>query len=809
MKHYWIALFLFSSFLKAMTQPETKISGQIIDSQHSPLPFATVLLKKLEDSSMVKFEVTEESGKFVFSEIPYGNYFLEIRYVGFVTKHSPIISLSPDHQEESFTSIVLKEEALDIAGVEVIGRKPLITQKVDRMVVNVDSYMNSIGSTALEVLEKSPGISLSQDGALRLKGKPEVLVLLNGKTTNLGQTELTNLLNSMSSNQISQIEIITNPSAKYDAAGNAGVINIVTKGIQSSGLNGNVTVSYGLGKYSKSNNNALINYRTGKMDLQLIYGYAVNNGFLNLDFERNFLEPEGNLNYTLMQDGNRIIKSQNHNLKIGLDYRLNERTSLGISTSGFFNPGNQDGHSLTLVQLSDKTLSSEEITNIQGTNAWKNGTFNLNFNQSNEAMGNDLQLSLDYLRYDFSGNQEINGFSYSPAKVLLSEYYKINDLPLTIAIYSGKLDFAHSFTSGIKLETGIKSSLVKTNNTSNFYNIQRGISTPDSLLSNSFDYSENINAAYINLNKQFERLTIQTGLRIENTNSQGIQSAIAQLSDSTFKRNYFKLFPSVFIDYTLNKDHQIAFSIGRRIDRPEYRQLNPFIGFLDKYTFSTGNPFLQPQFSTNLEMNYSFRNQWTTTLNYSKTSDMINEMLVQNDSLITRTYGNIGEHINYGISESASLEFFRWYSADFYANLYLNKYNGTINSIPFIAKQLTLGLNISNQFQWGNGWKAELSGNYLSRNRDEGQAIILPSGQISLGFSKNMLNEQAKLKFGVRDLFYTQNPQEIQNFQGVESIIRISRDSRVFTLAFTYQFGAEVRAKHETTIEEQERVKTY
>lgn len=812
MKKLLITLISAAFAFNCMAQTTaTKISGSIVDTKNAPIEFATVALVNSKDSSITNVEVTDADGIFTLNNMPYGEYYAEISFVGYSTNRSPLFSISSKNTSIFLEPIILQDLSINLAGVTVVGKKPLIEQKVDRLVVNVDAYVSNVGATALEVLEKSPGITVNKDGNVSLKGKSEVVVMIDGKPSYLSSAELANLLGSMSSNELAQIEIMTNPSAKYDASGNAGVINIKTKKSLTQGFNGSVTLSYGQGEYSKSNNSILLNYRTEKLNAFMNYGYSLNNSFFNLDFERNFFNTDGTPNYTLEQHAERIGKSQSHNLKLGLDYFINKQTTLGITTSGFFTPRAQDGNTTSYLKTPEGIITSIEKTISPVDNKWKNGAINLNLRSANEISGREISANVDYLRYDFSGNQDITGLSYDPEYVLLAENTKRNTLPLTIDIYSGRFDFAKAFNNGINLETGLKSSLVKTNNVSNFYYLSNGVTSPDSSLSNAFNFSENNNAAYLNLNKKSGKWMIQAGLRLENTNYEGVQSALSQELDSTFNRSYLKLFPTVFISYEANNDNQFALSAGRRIDRPEYRQLNPFVGFLDKYTINTGNPYLQPQFSTNIELSHSYKNHFTTTVNYSIIHDMINEMFVQNDSLIMRTYGNIGTRNNYGIAESATVELGKWYAATFYANLYHNKYDGVINGYAFNANQLTLSLNINNQFSFPNGWSAELSGNYISRNRDEGQAIILPSGQVSAGISKKLLNDKASLKLSVRDIFYTQNPKEIQNFQDVQSVIHISRDTRVFTVAFLYRFGATIKTKSggATPTDEQQRVKTF
>ena len=796
--------------IKGMAQTiETSVSGSAVDTKNTPVESATISLMNAKDSSVIKIAVSNKAGKFSFTGIPYGNYFITVSSVNFNTVNSGVFPISENNSSTLLDALILQLEPKNLDAVVITSKKPLIEQKIDRMVVNVDASVTNVGSTALEVLEKSPGVSVDKDGNISLKGKSSVMVMIDGKPSYLGGTELANLLGNMNSNQLSQIEIMTNPSAKYDAAGNAGVINIKTKKSITQGFNGSVTLNYGQGVYAKSNNSIMLNYRTSKINTFLNYGYSINKGFMDFDIQRNFFGTNGIKISELDQQSNRINQSQNNNLKLGLDYFINKQTTLGIVTTGFTAPQKQDGFTTSYLKNGDKNINSIEKTIRTVDNTWKNGTINLNFHSSFDSSKKDIAVNFDYLHYDFSGNQNITGLAYNPSLILQSSNYLKNLLPLTIDIYSGRLDHTQPLDNGVKLETGIKTSLVKTNNVSNFFNLSNNNWLSDSALSNNFNYSENINAAYLNLNKKFGKLNVQAGVRLENTNYKGLQSSLSQKSDSSFNRNYTNLFPTGFISYELNGNNQFALSIGRRIDRPAYQELNPFIGFIDKYTYSTGNPFLQPQFSTNIELSHSFKNLLITTINYSVVHDMINETLIHKDSVIIRSVGNIGLRNNYGITESATIQFSNWYSATLFANLYQNKYIGEINGYPFNAKQLALSLNINNQFSFTNGWSAELSDNYTSRNRDEGQAILLPAGQVSAGIAKQLLNNKASIKFNVRDIFYTQNPEEIQNFQDVQSTLKISRDTRVFNMAFVYRFGASIKSKPASTLptDEQQRVK--
>ncbi len=455
------------------------------------------------------------------------------------------------------------------------------------------------------------------------------------------------------------------------------------------------------------------------------------------------------------------------------------------------------------------TLLSTEETIKDVNNTWKNGAINLNLRSVLDSTGKELTANFDYLHYDFSGNQDLTGLTYDPSGVLIRQDQLKNTLPLSIDIYSGRLDYVHPLRNGAKLEMGLKSSLVKTKNTSVFYQLENNEWVLDQQRSYDFNYNENINAAYLNMNRTIGKFFLQAGVRLENTRYDGLQSSFDAKNDSSFNSSYTNLFPTALISYSLNDNNRLGLTIGRRIDRPVYRELNPFVSFIDRYTYSTGNPYLKPQYSNSIEISHSFKNMFTTTINYSVIHDMINEMLTHSDSVIIRSVGNIGTRYNAGIAVSANIPVAKWYSMSLFSNLYQNRYDGMINGEIFKASQLTLSFNMNNQFSFGKGWNAELSGNYTTENRDEGQAIIMPAGQVSAGISKQVLNNKGSIKLSMRDIFYTQNPKEIQNFQDIQSTLRISRDTRVVTLAFVFRFGSAGKSKAvmPKTTDEQQRVK--
>lgn len=783
---------------------QATISGLVLNSSKTPLEAATVILFRSKDTAVVKINTTDKNGQYSFGSVTDGNYYVQVSAVGYTTLRTPPFDIFLPGDLKQLAPIVLQVQQTTLAGVTVTAKKALVEQKIDRVLVNVDAAITNVGSTALEVLEKSPGISVDKDGKIALKGKSEVLVMIDNKPTYLSSAELANLLSSMNASQLSQIEIITNPSARYDASGNGGIINIKTKKNTSRGFNGSLGLTYGQGAYPKSNGSLLLNYKTDKFNAFLNYNYVYTKNFMDVIANRSFLDENNQLSYLLNQNTRNISVSKNNTLKLGIDYYLNQETSIGFSASGFIAPQAQMSGTTSNLETATKIISSVVKTDRTVNNTWKNGTLNLNFHRSFDSSHKDLSGSFDLLKYSFAGDQTVIGNSFDANGQLVSASALLNLLPLDISIYSGRTDFSETTSDGIKIESGIKSSVVTTSNASTYYDASGGAILALDSLSNRFSYSENINAAYINLSKKIGALTVQAGLRAENTNYKGIERDA--ISDSSFSRSFTNLFPSAFLAYQINDDHLVALSAGRRIDRPAYQQLNPFISIIDKYMQLAGNPYLKPQYSNSIELAHTWRNMFTTTVNYTVVHDIMSETLIRKDSLIIRNTGNIGTRTNVGISESATIPISKWYTGTYFVNLYKNNYKGVIDNYPFYAKQLAISFNLVNQFSLKKGWSAELSGSYTSRTRDEGQAIALPIGNISAGLSKSLLNNKANLKFNVRDIFYTNVIREIQDFQNVRSDITRSRDSRFFNISFTWRFGVQPRAKAVQQTEEQKRI---
>jgi iron complex outermembrane receptor protein len=794
--------------------PLPSISGNVNDEKQRAIESATVSLLKAKDSVLIKLAICDKDGKYVFENIGSGTYLISASSVG----HLKAFSESFRYTSESsinVNTIVLSSQSKDLKEVSVLGSKPFIEQKADRMVVNVDASPANAGSSVMDVLEKSPGVSVDKDGNISLKGKQGVTIMIDNKPTYLSATDLSNYLKSLPSSAIDQLEIMTNPSAKYDAAGNSGIINIKTKKNKAKGFNGSFTLTHTQGVYPKPAASVNLNYRTGKANFFLNAGYTHWEGFQTLDINRKYLDINTKaITSIFSQQTNMKFSNPSFNLKLGMDYYLSKNTTVGFVFSGFKN--NQNFQSVSNIFLKDPNQVTDSIVYSPSTNnsTWKNGSVNLNFRHQFDSTGKELTADIDFMSYNSGSDQYFDNITYNPDWTVRGQTILTGNLPSDIKIYSFKSDYSHPFKHELKLEVGIKSSYVSTDNTANYYNMINNSPTVDTGKTNRFAYHENINAAYINLNKQVKKWSFQAGLRAENTNYSGHQfgnNFTVKNNDSSFQRTYISFFPTAYISFQASAKNQFVLNYGRRIDRPAYQDLNPFLFFLDQYTYQAGNPYLQPQFTQNLEFSHTYNNFLTTTLNYSFTKDFFSETFEQSGRATIVRNGNIGQRQNAGLAISANIPVRKWWTAILYTNVNYTKFTGMLYGEYLSVSATTFLANVNNQFKFEKGWGGEISGFYRSSGV-EGQILVDPMGQASAAVSKQLLKDKATLKLGLRDIFYTGGVTGHINFQQTQASFKNQRDSRQLSLSFTYRFGKPLKGTqpHRNTggaNDEQNRVK--
>jgi outer membrane receptor protein involved in Fe transport len=785
----FIIILLTVSFIgRAQNRTAAKLSGKVSATNQPVLSAATITLLKAKDSSVVKMSVTGPDGRYSIDNPPQGRYLIAVSAVGYEKQYSAPFTISPDSVTE-LAAFVLNPKTKDLKAVTVSARKPLVEQKIDRMVVNVDAFISNTGANALEALEKSPGVQVDKDGNISLKGKQNVIVLIDGRPSYISGAELANMLKGMQASQLEQIEIMTNPPAKFDAAGNAGVINIKTKKNKVKGFNGNVSAGVGQGVYFKTNESLSLNYRNGKVNIFSSYSFNRNNNFQELEIYRRYKKDNGETDAIFEQVAFMKRRNMSNNLKLGMDYYVTNKTTFGFVLSGAYNPESSINNNTSYLKDPNYVVDSIVTADSRIKGTWKNASVNLNMRHQFDSTGRELTADLDYIVYDNSNNQLFINTSYEPNWIKKREEELQGVLPVTVNIYSAKMDYTHPLKGDAKIEAGWKTSYVQTENKANYY--LNGYT--DYGKTNYFDYNENINAAYVSLNKQItKKWGLQTGLRFENTNYKGHQHGNPEKGDSSFKRTYNSWFPTVYLSYGADKNNQFGLSYGRRIDRPGYQSLNPFLFYIDPFTYEVGNPYLRPQFSNNYELTHIFKGKLTTTLNYSTTKDLFNETFDQLDKATIVRRGNIGRRENYGIAVNAQINFAKWLTTMLYTNYSHTRYSGRLYDEDIDIAGGCLQANMNNQFNFKNGWGAELSGWYRSKGVD-GQILLMPMGQMAAGVSKQVLKGKGSVKLNVRDIFYTQIPHGDINFKKTEARFRNTRDTRVANVTFTYRFGKPIK----------------
>ncbi|WP_428655027.1 TonB-dependent receptor domain-containing protein [Runella sp.] len=782
-----LPLIFLLSFLIHSVKSQT-VTGQINDESAKSVQFANVTLHRAADSVFVKAALSDEQGRFTLENVAMGRFFVRVTQVGYQRFSSPAFVLNTETPNVNLRSIQLIQDAKNLNEVTVRTTKPFIERQLDKTIVNVENSIVSAGSNALEVLERSPGVVVDQNDNISLKGKQGVMVMINGKPSIIASQDLANYLRGLPANTLEKIEIITNPSAKYDAAGNAGILNLVMKKDQRLGTNGTINLSYGQGVYAKTSEGITFNHRNKKLNLFGNYNFAYRKAFSHLVLDRRFYK-DGILDGVFDQDNYITFPFKNHTGRLGADYAVSKKTLIGAVISGLSNRFNPTGDTRTGVLNQDLQLVRYDLNSNRSKENWFNFAINTNLKHTFDSTGRELTVDLDYAHY---GNRTDQRFTteYVDTKgnQLLPTYVLLGDVLGKLDIKSLKADYVHPLPKKAKVEAGLKSSFVRADNDLKYYIGGNEKPVFDPSQSNHFIYDENINAAYVNYAKQFDKVNFQLGLRMEQNNIKGNQLA----TNITFDSTYTRLFPSAFLNYKFSRKHEWSFSVSRRLDRPSYRQLNPFKFYINNSTYSEGNPYLQPQFTYSFEIAHHYNQQITTTFSYSQTVNNITEVIMPlegQDKVTVQTNRNLTEFQFWGINISASTQVTKWWNSVNNINTYYSTYKGNVANTPLRNGNANININSNNSFVLGKkGYVAELSVIYRAREI-YGFMDVQPTGQVSLGIQKTFWDRKATLKLNGTDLFYTSIGRATVTFKDYVEKFRVNRETRVATLSFSYRFG--------------------
>ncbi len=797
-----------SGFSYAQTN-ENKVDGSVSTLQ-KPVDAATISLRKAGDSSLVKIAVSDKTGKFEVTKLATGRYFVIVSAVGFTKYYSENFELSSATPSYTIKGVALSAVPKSLKEVTVTSKKPLIEQRPGMTILNVDASPTNTGTNALELLEKSPGVSIDNDGNISLKGKQGVLVLLDGKPTYMSPTDLAAFLKNMQSSNIDQIEIMTNPPAKYDASGNSGIINIKTKKGNIKGMNGTANAGYTQGYYSRFNGGANLNYRNNKLNLFGGVNGGTYEGYNKLIIDRKFYESDKK---TIAGSGDQFSNTHfignYQSAKAGFDYYFSKKDVAGFVVNGNFGINNQYPYSNSNVRDGAANILYKLQSHASNSSLYTNVSANANYKHTFDSTGREISADVDYVYYNNRNDNSLNTQSFDAYNIKNGNAVNLSGhIPSNINIYSAKLDYVHPFKGGLKLESGLKTSFVNTNNQVEYLrNSGNGWSLDNR--SNHFVYDENINAAYTIVSKKIKKWDLTAGLRLENTMAKGHQVK----NDSSFNRNYTNLFPNAGIGFSVNGKNQINLSYSRRVSRPDYDALNPFVYFIDSLTYGQGNPYLQPQFTHNIELSHTYNKFLTTTINYTKTNDIITELLKQDTEKKTTyaTKENLSSMQQLGLAVTANIPVKKWWNLNVYANGFNNHFKGIYQKDPIDINLASFTGNITNSFTIDKGWSAEVSGWYRSKGAD-GLLVSNSMSAVNSAISKQLFKKKGTLKMGVRDIFFTQQFSGYAKYSDVDVTVAAKRDSRQFNLSFNYRFGkSNIPSEHRKTggaNDEQSRVKS-
>lgn len=644
-----------------------------------------------------------------------------------------------------------------------------------------------------------------------MRGKNGVMIYIDDKPTYLNGEELAAYLKSIPSSSIGSIELLMNPPAKYDAAGNAGIIIIRLKKSIAKGWSGSIALSFGQGRFSRSNNSTNLQYGDGKINIFGSVSANYNQSYQDLTIERYYSDSSGKPASSFIQNSYITPISRSANIRAGIDYYLNEHFTIGITTGGLLTHANRYlQNTATTADAFQEVVGYVEATNpatVQFNNHFVNLNALLKLKDKSE-----FTFNLDYLHYDNKIQQLLTNKLLSPQREILATTRLESDLPTDIGIKSAAIGFTKPLNQA-RIEAGLKFSIVSTDNKALFYDLINGERLVNNEFTNRFIYDEDINAAYLNYSQDIKRISLQFGLRAEHTNIKGYQTGNEVIKDSGFANNYISFFPTIFAQYTFDTAgvHVLSLSAGRRIERPAYKDLNPFSYPLDRFTYYGGNPFLVPTFSYNIDLSYTYKNAITTTLTYSMSNDVIFETNEQRGTIYYSRPGNFAMQTTYGITINTTHKITPWWSLQIYSSLLKNAYKSPIYTEYLNDAKWYVELNPVNQFTINKKWNAELSANYQSTLL-AGQFIIQPIYSVRMGVSTKILKEKAVVKLNISDVFYTnQTEGDIRNIANAKANWFSYLDSRVATISFSWRFskGQQYKLRKTGSTEaEQQRIKS-
>ncbi|WP_242917917.1 outer membrane beta-barrel family protein [Pontibacter liquoris] len=797
--YFLFALLLVCCSTLVQAQSDVMLRGKAIAESGEPVGFANVAVLDAATGNVVTGAIADLEGRFQIKTPAVGKYKLKLNGLGYLETLTPVFEVTGVAFSKDFGPLQLKADVKTLREVQIQTLRPTVTTAPDKMVVSVENTAMAEGSTAYDVLTKSPGVWVDKDGNIQLNGKGGVQVMLNGRRSYLSGKELQNLLQSMSAENLKDLEIITNPSARFDAEGASGIININLKKAQTSGLNGSVYGGYQYNRLSTFTSGAEISHKAGNWNSFGSINLNRRMNYRNMKMDRVFMNESGTTLFN--QDGYEEGDLLEPSLRLGTDYDLNKRHSVGMMANVTANRERMSFNTESFLRNENNLFIDARN---QSDSKYGNGTFNVHYLGKLDTTGTTLSADLDFVHISNTDEASFrNRYIYLNTSRPDSVEQLRNKNPTNYDIYSGKLDFTRQLGSKTKLELGAKASHVRSDNELRFFEVQDAVSVPDARRSNHFVYTENIVAAYASLSATLSaKWSLQAGLRAEQTESSGKSLTKNEKTD----RSYLDLFPTLFVQQKVNDDYQLSYKYSRRINRPYYGHLNPFLFFLDPYTSAQGNPLLKPQYINSVEMTHTLKQKYNLVLGYAYTKNYIAEVPAQNAETNTTVYQK--QNVKNLQTATATLVApihvsDKWEISNNVTGLY-QQYTTLTQGSVVVLDQFSVIAATGHTVLLPHGMRLEVNANY------QGPLVygiyqVQDQWWVDAGLKRSFLNDKLSLSLNVNDIFKTQvlkvqtelngNVNAIDQYQGQQSV-RLN-------LRYRFSRGAAFEArKRNTNLEE-------
>jgi len=784
LKSFCVLLFFTTQTISASFS-QTRIEGLVTELSGKPFPSANVILIRAVDSSMVKGTISDAKGRYFFENILSGRYRITASFIGYQQFYTEPIDITRAGTIKQ-TPIRLKELGVNLNEVVVSAKKPLYEQKVDRLVINVQSSIVAVGGTALDVLERSPGVIVNRhSNTLSMNGKDGVVVMINGKVNHMPLSAVIQLLEGMNAGNIEKIELITTPPAKFDAEGNAGFINIVMVNNPDAGTNGSYSLSLGYGRGETSLASANFNHRKAKVNFYGDYSFSRTQQPQRISSYRQVRNGETSIENTSISDRDPLTNI--HNGRLGLDYQLSKNTVLGALVSGYTRKWTMDALNKVAIIYNSRLDTSLNIVNDE-LNRWRNYGLNMNVQHTFKNTG-VLTFNADHLYYEQENPSNYLNSYYNGSGGFLFENQTRSGKVTPIRMWVSSADYSKKLGKKTDFEMGLKAAHSRFTNDVEVNRLLQNSWIEDPSLTSKYNLKEQIAAAYssvsVNLNSKMD---IKLGLRYEFTSS----NLGSQRERNIVDRNYGDLFPTFFISRKLDAHESLNFTYSKRITRPTFNDMAPFVIFIDPNTFFSGNAALQPSISNSVNTSYNYKS-YIFSLNYSHDKSAIANFQSRIDSTLNReilTAENLDNINSISATMALPLDITRWWNAQNNLIGRWQQVNGNYNNNKVRIEQQNFQIVSSNNFKLPKNWSVELMGFYRSANLF-GRAVVKPFGMINFGVQKKLNQQRNVFSFNITDVlntgifkFYTLIPD-----QNLNTSFKGKFNQRTFKVTYTHQFG--------------------